>query len=206
MNSIPYHIKIIDDHPIISEGIHLILRKDDRFKFCGAYRGADSFIESLDVLVPDLIILDIDIIGNKNGIQVLGELKNSHPQIKIIIFTMHESSYYLTETQKLGADAYILKTESMSNLPEIIYRVLNGENYYSESMLSYSKQTSEDELTPIQKNIVNLLIEGHKQFEISQKLNKSQKTVEYHIRALKNKFNVRSTLELILYIQKNREK
>lgn len=126
----PISVFVIDDHPILRKGLQSEIESDTGLKFVGA---TDSIKDGLNLMKfknADVLIMDISL-KDENGILELSNVKNKFPFLKIIFFTMHRDWDYLHKAANLGADAYILKTETSAKISNIIKDVFNGKKIIS---------------------------------------------------------------------------
>jgi DNA-binding NarL/FixJ family response regulator len=196
-----YTIAAIDDHPIVLNGIkHGLNKFPVSFKFLTFTDFSELFDEIKQTKI-NLLLTDLTM-PNFNGITVIKGVKSINPQIKIAVFTQHDGEGYFKEAYKLGIDAYILKTESFLFLPEIFLRVLNGEFYVSPSINQYLQSTrNKGSLDNFEHEIIKMLIEGYSIREMSEKLKRSGKVIEYRLRKIKDYFDARNNIELVYKIR-----
>lgn len=190
-----YTLAILDDHPVMHIAIKNLLKKQDKIRFVKFFSSESDFISFVEQSPVDMVILDITL-NSMNGIEILQLLKKKYSQMKIVIFTMHESPFYFSQAVNSGADGYILKTDNITVLPEVLGKIADGEKYYSSSLKQFSEQ-SQEKLTKRESEILNLICSGMSVSEISEKLSLSKRTVEYHTASLRQKFKVHSLLDLI---------
>lgn len=143
-----------------------------------------------------MLLLDMEI-PSMNGIEILQKLKLSKPKVKIVIFTQHEGEYYFKEATRIGANGYILKSENIYIVPEILLRIHQGEYYISRELLKYQKSVhSSTSLDSLEHSIIKYLIEGKSIKEISLLLGKSEKVIEYRLSKIRSIFDARTNAEL----------
>lgn len=192
---------IADDHPVVTEGLMVILKSDVRFTVCGAFKNADSVINFLQNETVDIIILDIDMPGSED-FRLLKTIKEVHPHCKIIMFTLHEGAHHFFEALKYGADSYVLKSESVTFLPTVIMHTMKGIFYCSDDVKKHlSKDGNQQKLKPIEGQIFGFLTQGLQYNEIARRIGKSEKTIEYYIYKLRKKYNVQTNAELVVHLK-----
>lgn len=190
-------IAIADDHPVVREGLALVLNTDKRLELVGVFSDGNEFLKFLEYNSIDIIILDKDIPGDEN-FSILKIIKNNYPSVKVVIFTMHTEVLYFLKAKLYGADSYIIKTESITFMPTIIQYVMKGEFYCSEELKNYMGNFKNTiHLNPIELEIVNYLKKGNTYKEIANIINRSEKTIEYHTSKIRKKLIVKNNLELI---------
>lgn len=184
-------IMIVDDHAMMREGIRHLLEFDG---FVEVVAEAKDGEECLSILkssknLPEVLLLDINM-PNKNGIEVLTEIRNSEMKMKIIMLTVHNEIEYLLSAIDIGANGYILKDSGSVELKKAITLVMNGENYIQPSLLPalnarlLKRDTDKDKidsLTDRELEVLILVASGMFNKEIATKLNISERTVKNHM-------------------------
>jgi DNA-binding NarL/FixJ family response regulator len=196
----PIKIAILEDHSVVTEGIISILKTNPFFQVLGEFRTGEDLRKFLSNTEVNFLLLDIDL-PDANGLDILREVKSKSPKTKIAMFTLHSGQMYLDEALKSKADAYILKSDPISHLPTVIEAIMKGEKFISEGISNVVLPFS-----PFQIEILNLLVLGLSQNEIAEKINKSRKTVEYHLNQMRTKFSCKNNNELISKFQKEMQK
>lgn len=198
-------ICIIEDIPEINEGLVDLLEKDERFSIIGNFSTAEKAMEELPNLMPDIVISDINL-PNKSGIDALKYIKNLHPQIQFIMFTIYEDSDQVFDALKSGASGYILKNTTPSKIIESIIELSEGGSPMSPSIArkvintfnsSNSSSTVEDLLTQREFEIIKLLSKGFLYKEIADQLFISISTVKRHINHIYEKLQVQNKTEAV---------
>jgi len=179
-------ILLADDHRLISLGVSALLA--DQFELAAQVEdGRSAVVETLR-LRPDLVILDISM-PLLNGIDAARQIRSAWPEAKLLFLTMHSDPFYLREALQAGATGYLLKSSGAEELHDAIHRVLKGEVYLSKGIhweirdsvsVDSGNPARHATLTDRQKEVLQLLAEGHSNKEISAILGVSIKTVEFH--------------------------
>jgi DNA-binding NarL/FixJ family response regulator len=204
---------IIDDHPLFREGVVSILGNDPNFEVVGQGSNADEAVNLCINMLPDIVLLDIDMPGN--GIRAAKEISTACPVTKIAFLTVSEADENLLDALKSGGRAYILKGVSGRELVRILESVESGESYVPPSLAaSLLKDLSEprgrvksqthhaDELTEREAQILGLLGSGMSNKEIGEKLFLSEKTIKHYMTNILQKLQVRNRVEAALLAQK----
>jgi DNA-binding NarL/FixJ family response regulator len=169
-----------------------------------------ALLEAAGRLKPELIILDISM-PLMNGLEAARQLRKSMPNTKLLFLTMHASPRYAMEAFKVGAQGFLLKQSAVSELPQAIEAVLNGKHYLTPSIAkpvidqALNPKTTQEmkgtaaELTPRQREILQLIGEGKGTKEIATLLDISVKTVQFHKACLMQELNVHTSAELMRY-------
>lgn len=200
-------IYLIDDHPIMVEGLKELINNQADMRVVGASDDWHVAIEEARKLHPDLVILDVTL-KDANGIEVLKNLKIHFPHLKVIMLSMHDEGLYAMRALKAGAQGYIMKQEAVDRILGALRQVLSGEVYLSESM---SKRTMFqllgrgatrtgsplEDLSDRELEVFTLIGQGCTTRQISEKLHLSIKTVETHRAHIKEKLNLKNSTELV---------
>jgi DNA-binding NarL/FixJ family response regulator len=202
-------ILIVDDHPMTRAGlVHLINHQPEMV----VYGEAEDAAQALDLLAskrPDLMLIDITLPG-KSGLELVKDVKAMHPDLPMLVLSMHDESLYADRVLRAGARGYITKHEGGDKLMGAIRHVLSGRIYVSESMSAHileifsGGQTGIDR-SSIQKlsdrefEVFEALGEGLSSHEIAKKLHLSAKTVDAHRANIKTKLKINTTAELISF-------
>jgi len=196
----PIKIAILEDHSVVTEGILSILKSNTNFSVIGDFKTCKELKEFLQTNKVDFLLLDIDL-PDASGIETLRHVKENYKSTKVAMFTLHSGLIYVDDAMKSGADGYVLKSDPISNLPRVIESILSGEKFISEGISNVSLPFS-----TFQIQILNLLIQGHSQNEVAERINKSRKTVEYHLNQMRTKFECKNNNELVAKYQKEVQK
>jgi DNA-binding NarL/FixJ family response regulator len=212
----PYRIFLADDHIMFRKGIRKIIEEIPGLEVVGEVGDGIKVLETLkkSKTLPHMVILDISM-PNLRGIEATREIKKAFPDIKILILTMHKSKEYLYHAFLSGAEGYLLKEESDTELVSAIETIQEGQTYISplfsielpEDLLQKCKG---DELKPLleplsfrEKEVLKLIAEGKTSKEIAFLLSISIRTVHHHRDNIMNKLNIRNIADLVKYaIQK----
>jgi len=200
-------ILIADDHKIVVEGLKRLLDRD--FDVAGAVGDGRELLTAAEKLLPDVIVVDISM-PNLNGIDAVRQIKKVHEEMKIVFLTMHPDVAYAASAFKAGASGYVLKHSAPDELVTAIREALQGRTYITpliagKLLRAYEKGAQEGDtsrLTSRQREVLQLLAEGHSVKEIATILNVSIKTVEYHKYRMMEDLGIKTLAELIRYAVK----
>jgi DNA-binding NarL/FixJ family response regulator len=193
---------LCDDHPLIREGFKSLLGKNPAFEIVGEGDNGEEIVRSIDTTKPDVVITDINM-PVMNGLQLIEKLNQTHPHIKFIVLTMHEEREYVTKALKAGADGYLLKTSERAELESAIKTVIEGGKYFSPQITTILAESvahepgPQPELTPREKEVLQLVARGYSTKQIADKLSISIRTVESHRINMLKKVGVANSAELI---------
>jgi DNA-binding NarL/FixJ family response regulator len=209
-----YRIVIADDHALFRHGLNSILSERPDLEVVGEARDGLHLLEILGKVRPHAIILDISM-PHLRGIEAIHEVKRSHPDVKVLILTMHKDSEYLSQAVSAGADGYLLKDDVASDLFFAIDAIRRGEIYLSRLVAEEARQYwaqmlrgvrsdgNSDPLTVREREVLKLIVEGKTSKEIGKLLFISYRTVERHRANIMEKLNLKKTADLVRYaIQK----
>ncbi len=200
-------ILIADDHKMFAQGLQGLL--EDEFDLLGIVADGQALIDAAHILRPDLIIVDISM-PVLNGLDAVRRLKDEGSSAKVIFLTMHADDRLLTEAFRCGAGGYVLKQSAGEDLIFAIKQVLAGHKYVtpliaSEWVHNLAERVDKSQkltLTPRQREVLQLVIEGCTMKEIANRLAISTRTAESHKYEIMAGFGVDSTAELIQYALK----
>lgn len=210
-----YNILLVDDHDLILDGLRTMLAKANEFRVIGEANSGKEAVEKTSELRPDIVIMDISM-PEMSGIEATEIIKRKYQEVKIIALTQHESTDYIMQMLKAGADGYLLKNCKRTELIEAIQTVLRNEKYLGKNVSSilaeglYQSQNTEPVipenkiiLTPREIEIIKLISTDISNKEIAEKLNISLRTVETHRRNIMLKLNVKNVVALVRYAVKH---
>ena len=199
-------ILLADDHTLMREGLRSIIEQDIRMTVVGQAADGREVIALAEKLEPDIIVMDVHM-PIMNGIDATRELRPRFERIKIIALSMHREANFIAEMFKAGAHAYVLKHCALEELERAIQCVLSGKKYLSADLTDlviegyvHSKHSecadTSQELTPKERNVLQLIAEGKSTKEIADLLHISISTVESHRQHIMEKTNLHSVAEL----------
>lgn len=202
-------VLLADDHKIVVEGLTNLLAPV--CELVGTVEDGRALVEAVKRLQPDIAVVDISM-PLLNGIEAAAQLKKAKTQTKIIFLTMHPDVTYAIRALEAGASGFVLKHSASSELLEAIREVLKGRVYVTpriarevhQSFIRKSSHTKKlVDLTPRQREVLQLVAEGHSAREIGSLLKISPRTVEFHKYTIMEKLNTHSQAELIQYAIKH---
>lgn len=208
------HVVIVDDHELFRDGLANILGAEKDIKVVGQGGTGEDAIRLARDLLPDVILLDIDM--PNGGLNAARVIADQYPVIKIAVLTASESEDHLIDALKVGSRAYILKGVAARELVRIIRAVHSGESYVPPALaasilveLDQGKTNSPqpptpfDELTDREREILEKLAEGLSNKEIGEQLYLSEKTVKHYVTNILQKLHVRNRVEAALMALKS---
>ena len=203
-------IVIAEDHTILREGLRSLLSSNPNFEIVGEAKDGREAIRCVEKLKPDLILTDLSM-PRMNGMEAIKEIKRESPATKVLVLTVHKAEEYILATFRAGADGYILKDSTHSELVMAVRKVLGGKHYispeisekviegYLEGKKTLKSRTSWETLTQREREILKLIAEGYKNKEIADDLCISVKTVEKHRANLMEKLDLHNIQALTTF-------
>ncbi len=201
-------VMVVDDHPIVHEGLEQLLNREDDMEVCGFARSVNEAAVLIKKLMPDFIIVDIGLKGGVSGLELVKTIKSRHPQIRTLVLSMHDENLYAERAVRAGAGGYLMKEELRGTIVNAIRQILSGKIFLSEKIVSkfvdnYLFKKSGDSAVNISKlsnrelEIFQLIGKGNKTGEIARMLNVSEKTVGTHKFRIQEKLNIKDSAELV---------
>lgn len=206
----PIRVLVSDDHTILRSGLKMLLNAETDIEVIGEATTGEEAITLSGQLRPDLVLMDISMPG-MGGIDATAEIKKQHPEIKVLMLTMHENEAYLFRTIKAGGSGYVLKKAADTELIDAIHQVMEGGAFlrpsvtkalvkdYLERVELGEARDSYGTLTEREREILKLIAEGHTNPEIAKLLVISVRTVETHRAHIMDKLGIHQRSELVKY-------
>jgi DNA-binding NarL/FixJ family response regulator len=193
---------IVDDHPVVIEGIHALLQNELEIEWAGHAMNAASCLGYFVNNTADVLLMDINMPG-MDGIELCAVMKSRYPGVFILGLSTFNQGIYIKKMMENGASGYILKNSSREELLKAIRTVSKGGIYFSgeagDALKEYQKSSKVQlpELSPREKEILSLIAEGYTNPQIAEKLFLSSFTVDSHRKNLLAKLEVKNTATLI---------
>ncbi len=205
MNKKTIRVLLADDHSLVRQGFRRILEAEADIEVVGEASNGREAVEQAEKLNPDVVVLDVAM-PELNGIEAARRMAERTPRSRVVALSMHKDSVYVREILRAGARGYLLKDAFDHELLHAVRAVADGKGYLSpevsEAVLSdYRKHASDplDLLTSREREVLQLLAEGHTNKEIAAKLNLSVYTVDAHRGRLMEKLNLHSIGDLVRF-------
>jgi len=203
-------IVIAEDHTILREGLRSLLSSNPNFEIVGEAGDGREAIRCAEKFKPDLILTDLSM-PRMNGMEAIKEIKRGSPASRVLVLTVHRAEEYILAAFRAGADGYILKDSTHSELIMAVKKVLSGKPYispeitdkviegYLEGKKTLKSRTSWETLTQREREILKLIAEGYRNKQIADDLCISVKTVEKHRANLMEKLDLHSIQALTAF-------
>lgn len=207
-------VLLADDHEIVRAGLRRVLEASPDFEVVGEASTGREAVEMTLEMRPDVVVLDIAM-PELNGLEATRQIVKDLPDAEVLILTVHDSESVIREVLNAGARGYLLKSDASRHLVAAVESLSRHEPFFtskvSEIVLSgflsggsVSEVARTDELTPREREIVQLLAEGKSNKEVASLLNISVKTVETHRTNIMKKLDLHSVSELVRYAIRNK--
>ena len=194
-------VVIVDDHPMVAEGIQSILETYPDVEVVGVLCNGQQAIDAVEELQPDVMLLDLNM-PEVNGLSATEIILERRPQTRILILSMHDSAEYISTALDHGAMGYILKDVPTEEIKTAIDTVMKGQQYLctgANASLAPKTQDGREPLTSREQTILLELAQGRSNKEVAEVLDISVRTVETHRKNIKRKLGISSTAGLTRY-------
>lgn len=204
------NIFLADDHTIVRQGLAKLIEAESNFKIIGEAQDGRQAVRKVERLNPDIVIMDIAM-PLLNGIEATRQIKKLSPQTKVIILSMHSHDRYISELISLGASGYLLKDSTGAEIVKAISAAMKGDVYLSpsisrrvvENYLTLKKTSSREDLytklSNREREVFQMIAEGHSTKEISDILCVSPSTVKTHRANIMEKLQIDNISQLIQF-------
>jgi DNA-binding NarL/FixJ family response regulator len=200
-------IFIVDDHPLVREGLANLINQQPDLMVCGQAEDAAQTLAGIGATRTELALIDISL-KTASGLELVKDLKVHHPDVALIVLSMHDEMLYAERAIRAGARGYVMKRETTKEVLTAIRRVLQGDVYVSERVVNLMARrigsprkataaTPVEQLSDRELEIFRLLGQGRTTSQIAADLHLSLKTVQAYCARAKEKFGVDSLTELL---------
>jgi DNA-binding NarL/FixJ family response regulator len=200
-------VLLVDDHPLVREWLGTLINQQSDLQVCGEADSAPKALQVIGVANPDIAIVDISMEGG-SGIELIKNIKASHPDVMVIVLSMHEEALYAERALRAGARGYIMKREATKGVLQAIRGVLGGKLYLSDKMAMMMAEKFVDgrpktggsvieSLSDRELEVFQLLGRGYSTRQIADELHVSFKTVQAFCARIKEKLALSSATELL---------
>ncbi len=199
-------VLIVDDHPIVRQGVRSVLANHADIEVVGEADGAANLFANLAALKPDVVLLDIRMPG-QNGIEITQRLKREHPEVKVILLSTYDDEEFLFGALRAGAEGYLLKSASNEVLASSIRQVGRGERLLSPTLLTkvmrefqdlaQEKTRTDSGLSDQELKVLRMIADGATNKEIAEKLFWSEVTVKRKVQDILEKMGVANRAQAV---------
>jgi len=200
-------IFIVDDHPIVREGLSLMMNREPDLMVCGEAEEATGALQAIVAANPDFLIVDISLSG-PDGLDLLKSIRARYPSLPVLILSMHDETIYAERALRAGANGYIMKQEATERVLVAVRQILTQKVYVSDRIANRmlqqyirgsvsERQSPIAELSDRELEVFRLIGEGHSTRMIAEELHLSVKTVESYQAHIKGKLSLKNGRELV---------
>jgi DNA-binding NarL/FixJ family response regulator len=200
---------IVDDHPVVRDGLITLIEQEQDLKVCGDSDEAAQALKSISELKPDVVIVDIGL-KRSDGIELTRNIKTRYPRMPVVVLSIHDESVYAERALRAGASGYLMKEAASNDIITAVRTVLSGEIYVSGQMtkklLGNAFQRKSDigadpvaKLSEREFEIFRLIGSGYKVSQIADQMHLSVKTIETYRARIKEKLNITDASKLLRY-------
>ncbi len=208
----PITILLADDHDVVRKGMKMLLEDETEVKVIGEASDGLDAIEKVKNLMPNVVILDLTM-PRMNGIEAARIISEEYPDVKILIFSMHNNREYIVSSVENGANGYLLKDTGKEELMRAIKVVSEGRKYFPpeiseviiDELLAKTASNQDNsgkpifqKITPKEKQILGMIVQGLNSREIADKLFLSIRTVDNHRANMMKKTKAKNTADLVM--------
>lgn len=200
-------VLIVDDHPIVRQGLKRMIEAEADMEVCGEAATEVQARRAIRELTPDIVIVDLAL-QEGDGLELVRDVHAHHPDVPMLVLSMHDETIYAERLLSEGASGYIMKQAAADQLLNALRTVLRGETYLSETLQTQLRSRAGhavNEGNPVERlsnrelQVLNLVGRGVSSREIAAELGLSVKTVESHRQSIKRKLNLTTNSQLLQY-------
>ena len=203
-------ILICEDHNIIVDGLKSLLSDISSYSVVGNVEDGENVMSAVAELKPDIVLLDLNL-PNKNGLEILPEIKQLFPKINVIILTMYNTMSIVEKAKKLKADGFLLKNSTLDELLNALEACYGSTEFYLGEGVLQPRQNPFDnkdfgkviQITPREKDIIREIVKGLSVPDIANKLHISPYTVETHKKNIYKKLSIKNNVDLVNFANEN---
>ena len=201
-----HRVLIVDDHPIVREGLSQLIDQEDDLEICGEAADVKEAHAALQQTEPSVVVIDLSL-RDSNGVDLVKAIRNKYGQLPVLVYSMHDESIYAERLLSAGANGYIMKEATADQLLAALRRVLAGELYVSEQVKTRmversavgERRQSRDRtegLSDRELEVLGLLGRGKTTRQVAESLNLSIKTVDSHRQRIKKKLGLQNSAQV----------
>ncbi len=207
MNTPAHKVYLVDDHPLLREGLASLLHKSNDLRVCGEAETEDAALQGIGQCEPDIAIVDLSL-KEGSGLDLVKHIRQRYPRTQVVVLSMHDERRYAERAMRVGARGYVMKSEATANVGQALREVLGGRLYLSPQMREAfvdrfvegarpAAPSPLDILTDRELEVFRLLGRGYETRRIAATLNISIKTVQTFCSRMKEKLALANASELL---------
>jgi len=208
---------LVDDHPLVREGLSMLIGHEEDLEICGAAGEPAEALAAIGLAAPDIAVIDLSL-GEQSGMDLIRGLRSAKPDLSVIVLSMHDEKLYAERVIRAGARGYVMKREISGTILSAIRQVLSGKLYVSPEVAEMFAEKFVDRKLPANASpieqlsdreleVFSLLGQGQETRRIAENLHLSVKTVQAYCARIKEKLNLANGTELLreaVYWHENR--
>ena len=202
-------VLVVDDHPLMRDGLRFLINAQEDMEIVGEAADGVAALEEVEMLVPDVVIMDIEMPG-ANGIDVTGRILEAHPQVNVVMLSAFPDAAYVRDAVQVGARGYLLKGNAPNEVVRAVRAVMAGHTFMSpeatSALVTALKDSMANEgakarpvLSQREREVLGFVAEGLRTKEIASRLAIGTKTVDTYRARVMKKLGCGSTAELVRY-------
>ncbi len=202
------HVLVAEDHALVRAGLKLLLQKLNGVQVVAEVGDGLEAVKLVSSIRPDIVLMDIAMPG-LNGLEATARIRRENPSTRVILLSMFGSEDYLRQALDAGASGYLLKGADLEELDKAIHSVSRGDSYLTPAVAKHAIDVIRqrhsgqagplERLTPRQREVLQLIAEGHSTKAMADRLNLSVKTVETHRAQLMERLNIHDIAGLVRF-------
>ena len=202
-----HKIYLLDDHPIVIEGLKKVIDAQEDLQVIGSTEDANAALQQMTKAKPDIVVLDITL-KDRSGVDVIKKIRASLPATQVLVYSMHDENVYAERCLRAGAMGYLMKSEGAARLLQGIRQIISGSFCFSANLIGSivsgggPRTGSRGEpgrlLSDSQLEVFEMVGRGFDSHEIAEKLSLSAKTVDAHKANIRQKLGLASARELLM--------
>lgn len=215
MKATAIRVFLADDHVLFRAGLRMLLENMTGVEVVGEAGDGREAVQLIKKTRPDVVLMDISMSG-LNGLEATAQVSQECPQVRVIVLSMHITEQYVAQSLRAGAAGYLLKDAAAAELEQAVKTVAEGKTYLTHEVSQHvisdyrrrlgrkgdaarPEPSPADPLTPRQREILQLIAEGHTTKQIAALLHRSEKTIEAHRLRLMNQLDIHDVAGLVRY-------
>lgn len=212
MNPGRLRIVVVDDHAVVRRGVRALLESHPGWEVVAEAATGREALEAVSRNKPEIVVMDLSL-PELNGLDATRQIVNASPQTEVVVLTMHHSEELARQVLKAGARGYVLKSDADGNLIAAVEALRQHKPFLTSGVTEFmldgflhdeAQGASRDLVTPREREIIQLLAEGHSNKEAAARLGVSAKTIEAHRANIMRKLHLRSLSDLVRYAIRNK--
>ncbi|MCA9768670.1 MAG: response regulator transcription factor [Gemmatimonadetes bacterium] len=186
---------LVDDHPVVRQGLARVLDEEPDLQVCAEAEDAETALELIEELKPDLAIVDLSLKGT-SGLELIKRIRSRFDSVKVLVLSMHDEPQYIREARRAGARGYLLKDSPPATLRRAVRDVQRGMELFPKDLGPVEGASPLDLLTPREREVLVRIARGDTNKEVAARLSISPRTVETHRESLMGKLGIRTVAGL----------